>query len=416
MRAGATFGEARDRHLNGLDDRDRRLAYELAAGTLRHQRELDGELDLAHADARLHDVLRLGAYQLRLLSRVPPHAAVSTAVELARETAGEGAARYVNQALRRLTREGGRGEREGGRGKGEGAATHPPWLVERWRLRLGAEETARLLAWNDTRPALVLQSIRWNATQLTAQLEAAGVSFKEAPFGAGVEILADRDTSRIPRPTSLPGFAEGGFVVQDPAQALVVRFAAIPTSARVYDACAAPGGKSVSLERSGAIVFAGEGRRARVRKLTETTRRCGRAIRVVAADLTSPPFAARSWDAVMVDAPCTATGTMARHPDARWRITPAAIARAAKRQRQLLEAAADLTRPGGVLVYATCSLEPEENADQVDHFLGQHPEFVRAPVAGVVPPALVSAAGDFQSLPFRDQIDGAYAARLRREH
>jgi len=115
-----------------------------------------------------------------------------------------------------------------------------------------------------------------------------------------------------------------------------------------------------------------------------------------------------------VDAPCSATGTMARHPDARWRLTPRTIARAAERQRALVAAAATLVRPGGLLVYATCSLEPEENGEVVTEFLARHPEFARMPATGAVPAALLTPAGDFQSLPQRHGTDGAYAARLAR--
>ena len=148
------MADARDRHLTGLAERDRRLAYELSAGVLRRQRELDSALDLSRADPRLHDVLRLGAYQLRWLSRVPSHAAVSTAVELARETVGEGSTGYVNQALRNLNLETGSEKRE--------TDTHPRWLVDRWRARFGDLETSELLAWNDTRPPLIIQPVRWN--------------------------------------------------------------------------------------------------------------------------------------------------------------------------------------------------------------------------------------------------------------
>jgi 16S rRNA (cytosine967-C5)-methyltransferase len=170
----------------------------------------------------------------------------------------------------------------------------------------------------------------------------------------------------------------------------------------------------VTLERQGARVVAGDAKRDRLGRLTDTTRRAGVAIQVLCADLLSAPFGAASWDAVLVDAPCTATGTMAHHPDARWRITPDAITRAAGRQRALLDGASSLVRAGGTLVYATCSLEPEENEEIVEEFLQRHPDFGRAPVAGAVPAELVSRSGDLQTLPQRDGIDGAYAARLAR--
>lgn len=411
MRAGAPFGEARDRHLGRLTERDRRLAYALSAGVLRRQAELDRALDLARADPRLHDVLRLGAYQLRCLTRVPPHAAVSTSVALAREAAGPKAAGYANRILRALAREAGHEKRETG-------ATHPRWLVERWRTRFGDAEAARLTAWNDAKPPLTLQPARWDQDTLARRLQDAGFRVTEAPWGAGLQVRPGTHVSRVPFPVAVPGFTEGAFIVQDAAHALVCRFAGIPPGSLVYDACAAPGGKAVVLEGwgGGARLVAADARRDRLARLAQTARRAGVAIRCVAADLEAAPFAAGRFDAVLVDAPCSATGTMARHPDARWRLTPDLFPRAAARQARLLAAAAPLVRPGGggLLIYATCSLEPEENTAVVEDFLSRHPEFTRAPRQSAVPAELLTAAGDFQSLPQRHGVDGAYAARLVR--
>lgn len=415
MRAGETFQAARDRALPELAARDRRLAYELAAGVLRRRAQLDAAIPLATTDPRLHDVLRLGVYQLRALHRVPAYAAVSTSVELAREMAGEGGARYVNRALRKVQRDSG----VGARGSGE---SHPRWLVERWRRRFGNAETERLIGWNDSRPSLVLQPARWDAKTIHRRFQQAGVGVQEAPFGAGLVVVGGADASRIPHPAQLPGFHEGGFIVQDPGHALLCRYAAFPPDILMYDACAAPGGKAVALERNGVRVVAGEVRRDRMGRLMETTRRAGVAIRAAVADLLSAPFRAGAFAAVLVDAPCTATGSLARHPDARWRLTPRRIAVAAARQRALLEAAAGLVQPGGVLVYATCSLEPEENDDVVTSFLARHSDFARAPARapapgsapGAVPAEVLTPAGDFQTLPQRHAVDGAYGARLVR--
>ena len=375
---------------------------------LRRQAALDRKLELARADSRLHDILRLGAYQLRAQARVPAYAAVSTSVDLAREAIGEDAARYVNQALRRLIRETRNGTRETSEG------THPRWLVARWRRSFGAAESARLVSWNDTRPALTIQPARWSKEVLARALREAGFGVEDAPYDAGLRVTHGDHASRLPFPVHLPGFAEGGFVVQDAAHALVCRYAGLAPGAQVYDACAAPGGKAVTLERLGARVVAGDARRDRIGRLTETVGRCGVAVRVLAADLLSAPLAAASLDVVLVDAPCSATGTMARHPDARWRVSEHAITRAAERQRRLMEAAARLVKPGGVLVYATCSLEPEENSAIVNDFLARHAGLGREPATGAVPAALLTAEGDFQSLPQRHGMDGAYAARLVR--
>jgi len=371
---------------------------------LRRQAELDRTLDLSRADPRLHDVLRLGAYQLRCLTRIPAHAAVATSVELARETAGEGPARFVNQALRKLTVR----SQESGVG-----GSHPEWLVRRWEARFGKADTERLLAWNDAKPVLTLQPSRWDADTITDRFHAAGIGVVEAPFGVGMRLTPLTPDSRLPTPAHLPGFSEGAWIVQDPAHALICRFAAIPAGALVYDACAAPGGKAVTLEASGARVVAAD-RRDRLPRLAETGRRAGVAIRCVAADLEAAPFRPGRLDAVLVDAPCSATGTMARHPDARWRLAADLFPRAAARQLRLLAAAAPLLRPGGLLIYATCSLEPEENTAVVEEFVSRYPEFSRAPDPASVPAELLTAAGDFQSLPQRHGIDGAYAARLAR--
>jgi len=372
---------------------------------LRRQRELDSALELDRADPRLHDVLRLGAYQLRWLTRVPSHAAVSTSVELARETVGEGATGYVNQALRKLS-----GTRYPVSGIGR---SHPDWLVARWTARFGIEETARLVEWNDSKPALTIQPARVDRATVLQTFADAGIPVVEAAFGAGIEVHRIADSGYlIPQ---LPGFAEGEWIVQDPAHALVARFAAIPSGQLVYDACAAPGGKAVALASRGARVLAGDARHERLGRLTETIRRAGVAIQGFAANLEAAPLRAGSVDAVLVDAPCSATGTMRRHPDARWRLQPGIFPRAAARQARLLDAAAPLVKPGGTLIYATCSLEPEENEEIVESFLSRHPDFTRSPRDHrAVPAELLTAAGDFQSLPQRHGVDGAYAARLVR--
>jgi 16S rRNA (cytosine967-C5)-methyltransferase len=339
---------------------------------------------------------------------VPAHAAVSTTVELARQTAGEGAARFVNQALRKLAAV------EGAAAASPPGASHPDWLVRRWTAHFGEAETGRLLAWNDAKPPLTLQPARWDQETLLHRLRDAGFGVTEAPFGAGVRLTSLTPDTRHLTPADLPGFAEGGFFIQDAAQALIARFAAFPRDSQAYDACAAPGGKAVALERGGARVLAGDASRERVPRLRQTATRCGVAIRTLVADLEAAPFAAASLPAVFLDAPCTATGTMARHPDARWRLRPGIIRRAAARQRRLLAAAAALVAPGGVLVYATCSLEPEENLEIVEDFLERHPPFARAGVPGAVAADLVAPAGDFASFPPRHGMDGAFAARLVR--
>ena len=347
-------------------------------------------------------MLRLGAYQLGHLTRVPKHAAVSTSVELARQTVGEASTGYVNHSLRRLSAT---GYRLSDRGE-----THPDWLVARWKSRFGPDETDRLIAWNDTKPELFLQPAHWDQPALLTNLREAGIKSDVAPFGAGIRLYPIAD-SRYPIAADLPGFTDGAVNTEILA---LVRFAAIPPGDLVYDAWAAPGGKAVQLEAAGARVIAGDRRRERMARLADTTRRAGVAIRCFGANLEAAPIRPASLAAVLVDAPCTATGTMRRHPDARWRLEPAVFARAAARQSRLVDAAAGLVRPGAADL-PTCSLEPEENEQVVDALLNRHQDFERAPTAPAAMPAeLLTPVGDFQSLPQLHGIDGAYAARLVR--
>jgi 16S rRNA (cytosine967-C5)-methyltransferase len=403
--------------MKGLEGADRRLAHELAAGVLRRQTELDSRLErhvprgLGSVPPLIRGVLRLGVYQLDQLDRVPPHAAVSTSVDLAREVAGAKAAGFVNAVLRRAGEAGNRGPTEetlpapSALKALSARYSHPDWLVSRWIERFGAEDTEALLGWNNRRPVLVVQPGRESEAQIRNRFEENRIEFKSAPFGAGL-IVAGRS------PANLPGYAIGAFIVQDPAQALVVRFADFSADAMVYDACAAPGGKTIALGRSVRSVIAGEARPSRLPRLAENLARAGSGPAfVVAADASRPPL--KRCAAVLLDAPCLGTGTFARHPDARWKVSPEALDRLRRRQADLLTACALLIPPGGLVVYSTCSLEPEENAEQIDRFLARSPEFRREPPAGMIS-ELLSDKGDLELFPQRHGMDGGFAARLRR--
>ncbi len=418
VRSGRPLDAALDGALKKLDDDDRRLAHEMVAGVLRRQQALDARLaalvtrEWSKVPSRLQDLLRLGAYQLVVLDRVPAHAAVDTSVSLAREEGGPRAGGFVNAVLRRLG-----AQPEAMAAAADGAAglldaealarrhSHPLWLVERWLGRFGPEETSRLLEWNDRRPRLILQPARRSAADLERLWRSAGIAVEPAAYGAG--LVTDRR-----RPEELPGYADGAFLVQDPAQALLAWYADLPAGATVYDAAASPGGKTLTLGREARLVVAGDVSRHRVERLAHNLRRAGSGREhPIVADARRPPV--RSVGAVLLDAPCLGTGTFARHPDARMRVTPEALERITGIQAGLLDGLADVVAPGGLLIYATCSLEPEENERQVDRFLARHPEFLREP-SETFPPALLSEKGDMTMLPQRHEMDGAYAARLRR--
>jgi len=412
VRAGQPFDRALDRATTNLNDLDRRFVHEVSAGVLRNQDTLDEVLAplTTHGWSRvpdtLKDVLRLGVYQLRYLDRVPPHAAVSTSVEVARNLAGERSSGFVNAVLRKVATE--RSSPPTTRRSvtlGQ-EFSHPDWLVARWVDRFGAPETRELLAWNNRRPAIVLQPARQPLGIIREAIQASGVPTEDVPQGMGLVVEGRR-------PTVLPGFAEGAFVIQDPAQAWVVRYASFPAGSTVLDACAAPGGKTVALARMAGLVVAADKRRNRIPRLRQNLERAGGGtVSLLVADAEAP--AVSPVDGVLIDAPCSGTGTFARHPDARHRLQAVDIDRLAESQTALLEGACSAVRPGGLLVYATCSLEPEENERQVDHFLASHADFRREPPEGV-PDGMLSPMGDLLILPQRHGMDGAYAARLRRD-
>ncbi len=410
VRAGQPFDRALDRAAKNLNDPDRRFVYQVSAGVLRHQDALDEVLAplATHGWSRvpdsLKDVLRLGVYQLRYLDRVPAHAAVSTSVAVARNLAGERSSGFVNAVLRKVA-----ADRSPPTTRPVTLArefSHPDWLVARWVGRFGGAETRQLLTWNNRRPAIVLQPARQPIDDIRQAVRAAGVATEDVPHGMGLVVEGGR-------PTALPGFAEGAFIIQDPAQAWVVRYAAIAAGGTVLDACAAPGGKTVALARTARLVVAADKRRNRVPRLRQNLTRAGEGtVALLVADAEAP--AVSPVDCVLIDAPCSGTGTFARHPDARHRLKAGDIDRLAASQSAILNGIYPAVRPEGLLVYATCSLEPEENEHRVDHFLASHTDFRREPPDGI-PDDMLSPVGDLVILPQRHGMDGAYAARLRRD-
>ncbi|MFN9454044.1 MAG: RsmB/NOP family class I SAM-dependent RNA methyltransferase, partial [Gemmatimonadota bacterium] len=284
----------------------------------------------------------------------------------------------------------------------------PRWLVARWAARWGADEAARLLAANNTLAPVIVRPFGIGFEPLEAMLEASDVPVSDAPLvrdslqlGPGIAL------------TELGAFRQGRFFVQDPAATLVVHYAAVPPGARVLDACAAPGGKALELAKVAGHVVAADRQPARAARLQENVTRVGATnVEVRVADAREPGDG--TYDVVLVDAPCTGTGTFRRHPDARWRLKVSDLAVMGALQRSLLAALAPTVRPGGLLVYSTCSLEPEENDVQVEHFLAAHPDFtLEPPPEGAVPPDVLDG-GRLRVLPQRHGTDGAFAARLRR--
>lgn len=420
LRAGLLLDAAFDRRTAELDARDRRWTQELVYGLLRRREILDaalrprvrGGLGRLHGD--LTDLLRLGTCQLLFMGSVPAYAAIAQTVELVKRRHGIGASRLANAVLRRIDRE---RESLGAPDDGPGASiseglarrhSHPEWLVERWVAQFGAEDTERLLAQNNEEAPVILRP--WGVVRepLDASLERSGVAALDAPLVA--------DSVRLPPGTALLALAawrQGLCFVQDPAATLVTRYAAFPAGRLVGDLCAAPGGKALELAREARHVVAADRSEARLRRMAANLARLGvRNVSLLAMDGAMP--AIRPLDAVLLDVPCTGTGTFRRHPDARWRLRRSDLAILAATQGLLLRVAATLVRPDGLLVYSTCSLEPEENDGTVDDFLEAHPDWgVEPPPAGAVPDDVLDR-GRLRVLPHRHGTDGAFAVRLRR--
>ena len=397
-----------------IEPRDRAFARMLAATVLRRQGELEHVLGaflkrpLPRSSGRVWPILLAGAAQLLCLG-TPPHAAVGLAVEATRrEKGGTPFANLANAVLRRVAAEG------NGLLVGQDATrlNIPAWLWRRWCDTYGDADARRIAEASLKEPALDI-SLKPGAD---AQTWADRLGGRLLPTGS-VRLAAH---GRI---EDLPGYGEGAWWVQGAAAALVVRAAGDIAGRTVADLCAAPGGKTASLAAGGAHVTAVDVSEPRLGRLRENLRRLDLAAEVIAADVTrwAP---GRTFDAVVLDAPCTATGTISRHPDILRLKQPADVGRMAELQRAMLDRAANLVRLGGVLVYATCSLEPEEGRAQADAFLEREPAFRRAPIAAQeigADPAWI-AAGDLRTLPFhlnleaaeQGGLDGFYVARLRR--
>jgi 16S rRNA (cytosine967-C5)-methyltransferase len=399
-----------------LEPRDRAFARALATTVLRRRGELEHVLNailerpLPKEAGRVWVALLTGAAQLICLG-TPAHAAVDTSVQSVRRLPG--GARFAGLANAVLRRVGDKGSALLA-GKKAAELNVPAWLRERWREAYGPEVAAQI----------------------------AEASLREAPLdisikpGASPHEWADRLGGRVLPPGSirlvapgrieeLPGFGEGVWWVQDAAAALVARVAGNVAGKSVADLCAAPGGKTAVLAAAGASVTAVDVSEKRLERLRGNLQRLGLSAEVVAADAaTWAP--GRQFDVVILDAPCTATGTIRRHPDILHLKRAEDVTRMADVQRRLLANAAGLVCAGGIFVYSTCSLEPEEGERQIEAFLADHPAFRRMPISAAelqADPAWVTVQGDLRILPHQlaleppelSGIDGFYIARLIRQ-
>jgi len=394
----------------GMTAADRRLAQELVFGVTRWQRSLDWIIDqraTKHPPApRLRNLLRLGLYQLFWLDRIPDHAAIHESVELAKSLSPRHAG-FVNALLRGCARDRDRirVELEGLRRRQPPiGCSHPDWLCERWEDRWGRPDLLRLLDWNNSPPPVMarINRLRLTPAELQARWLAEGVdAIPRAWDWTGPDTVFELRS--FPPLAALPSFQMGGFYLQDPSTLLAVRWLDPQPEDRVLDLCAAPGGKATCLAESirppGQLVAA-EPDPARRSRLADNFARLGISSAIIADDQDPRLAQPASFDRVLADVPCSNTGVLRRRVELRWRLRPSHIPRMAGLQTSILERAAGLTRPGGILVYSTCSLEPEENQRVVQGFLDAHPDWI--------------LTDQRQLLPIKDGVDGAYVARLRR--
>lgn len=396
-----------------LAERDRALVRALVATVLRRlgtlRRVLESFLDrgLPGQAPRVETALLVGAAQLLFLN-VPDHAAVDLSVRLAQaDRRAAGFAGLINAVLRRVAREGAARLAT----LDTSALDTPAWLISRWTAAYGGSTARAIAGANCSEPALDL-TVKSDPEYWAEKLGGRVVPTRS------VRLVATGAVS------ALPGFAEGAWWVQDAGASLPARLLGEVRGERVADLCAAPGGKTAQLALAGASVTAVDRARARLQRLRGNLTRLSLKAEIVAADVEE--WSAEPFDAVLLDAPCSSTGTIRRHPDVPWLKNAGDIVKLSALQRRLLDCAVALTRPGGMLVYCTCSLEPDENEAIVADLLARRPEVRRAPIAaGEVfgRAEFISKDGDLRTLPchFPDSdsrfagIDGFYAARLLKD-
>ncbi len=404
---------------------DRSLATELVNGVLRFRLRLDFTIsrwyhhDLHKAAPVLRNILRLGTYQLLFLDKIPGWAAVDECVKLARKYKGRHIGGIVNGVLRKIASEPSSLddilEKEALPKRLSVEHSHPEWLVRRWLDCYGETRTGLMLACNNASPltALRINTLKTSPETMFAALKDASVTYTKA---LDDQFILTRDFNACE-----PFIHLGLLTVQNPTQALPCLLLNPLPGDNILDMCAAPGGKATFLaelmQNKGSIVAVD-----RYPNKCDKIRQRGEAlgigiIQTVAEDAkTMRPD--RSPDAVLLDVPCTGTGVLGRKAELRWRTTPEKLEELTSLQAELLDQAAELLKPGGILVYATCSVEPEENTLQINRFLERHPEFTREPSPVALPQKfspIDSSPGAYLTLPGElEGFDGGFAQRLRK--
>jgi 16S rRNA (cytosine967-C5)-methyltransferase len=406
-----------------LDHRDRRFVFELVYGVMRRRLTLDHVLGQFVEDPAVLDneyvmrILEIGAYQILYMDRVPDHASVNESVNLTRVAKRTmHSSGLVNATLRTLIKDRKR-IRLPDPQKDLGLRlsvefSHPEWMIRRWLANLGLTKTKLLLSFNNQKPEIFLRrKLRGLSRQ---QFETESQEFCDS--AGGYNNLYYRLKKQV-LPEALPLFKEGECTVQAPSSGWIVALLDVVQGERIADLCSAPGGKSAlaaELTGSNGMVLACEIRKNRMQAAIETVRRLRLAnVLPCMCDGAALPFKG-AFAKVLLDAPCSGTGVLHRHPEGRWIKSEADIGRLSGLQAKLLNSAAGVVAKGGVLVYSTCSLEPEENELAVEGFLKAHTEFILDKPSAVIPETYIDSRGFVKITPFEHKMDGMFGARLKR--
>lgn len=412
-----------------LEGRDTALLNELAYGVTRHRRRLDWVLtgfyrgSYPQAIPLVKNAMRVALYQILFLDRIPTSAAVNESVSIVNRLKGKRAAGLVNGVLRSIVRriDNLTWPKESDQVHHFGVmGSHPDWMVRRWIDRYGADRTRNLLKANNERApiAMAVDTTRTRRDAVAAMLENEGIPTRPSTILPDVLVA-----ERMPNIGARNVVREGLVTVQDEAAGLVTRLTGIRPDMRIIDLCAAPGGKTIAmarmLERRGSIV-AVDRFESKVSRLAEEIDRrdLSEVVDVVEGDARS--IEVEPADVVLLDVPCSGLGVIRRKPDIKWKREPTDLIRLAELQRKMIESAARLVRPGGALVYTTCTIEPEENQEVVSSFLRNHPEFSLESAMPYLPESmrdadLVDDEGYLLILPGEFGTDGAFGARLVRD-
>ena len=408
---------------NELAGPDKALLYEIVHGVVRWQGRLDWILNgfykgtFSKAIPNLKNALRVALYQILFLDRVPDYAAVNEVVEFVKKLQGQKPADLVNAVLRNIIRSKNSirypNPEEDLVGYLSAYYSHPSWMVKRYVARFSREETEKLLLINNEKPFLTLRinALKTKPEEFKSLLDAVNLKYRQGSYLP--EFFKLMNLTNI---TAWEYYGKGYFNIQDESAGLACRLLDVHEGLRVVDMCAAPGGKTAyiaALMHSRGEVVAIDRFESRLKLLQKNMDRLSvDCVRIVVADALE--YKSIPFDRVLVDVPCSGSGTLSKKPDIKWKKDIFDIRNMNELQLKLLKKAATLVKPGGVIVYSTCSMEPEENFEIVKKFLDENPDFSFESARGKFPDEIIDENGCIQTLPHIHKMDGAFAAKIVR--